>query len=146
MEDITRRLAFHASLLLFVGLLTGGYVSSAMTGMIPVDPGMALAAHLNAVIGAVILGVVGWSLSYARTTPARASLMAWLLIGGNWANWLVTAIKAVPAVHGVGPTGDPANDAVFGVLTVTVVLPSLVGAGMWAASLRPGPLRRGPVE
>ena len=49
----------------------------------------------------------------------------------------MTFLKAIPSVHGVGLTGDPTNDAVFGVLTVLVVLPTLAACGLWIWGLRP---------
>ena len=58
--------ARNAALLLLVGLLTGGYVSAAMTGKISADPHMALAAHLNCLLGAFWLLGMGWSLPMLR--------------------------------------------------------------------------------
>jgi len=75
----------------------------------------------------------------SRLAPARINLMAWLFIGAGWANWLVTAAKSIPVVHGVGINDDPVNNLVYGALTLTVVLPYLAACGLWAWGLRGGP-------
>ncbi len=137
MDAIAQRLAFHAALLMFVGLLTGGALGFAMMDQLPADAGMLLGAHLNGLIGGLWLCAVAWSLRFVRLPEARVGQMAWLFIGATWANWLVTLVKSVPAVHGVGLNDDPINNAVFGVLTLTVVLPSLAACGLWAWGLRP---------
>jgi (hydroxyamino)benzene mutase len=137
MDAIARRLAFHAALLMLVGLLTGGAVGFAMMDQLPVDARMMLGAHLNGLIGGLWLCAVAWSLKFSTLSEERASGMAWLFIGSVWANWAVTAAKSIPAVHGVGINDDPVNNAVFGVLTLTVVLPALAACGLWAWGLRP---------
>lgn len=131
-----RPLARNAAVLVLLSLLTGFYVAAAMTGKVPVDPHGAIASHLNAMLGAFWMFAVAWTLpwlSYGATGRARLAL---LVTVANYANWLVTAVKAWLKVSGVDFIGDVKNDTVFGLLTVLVVLPSLAAAGAWVWGFR----------
>jgi hydroxylaminobenzene mutase len=129
-------MAHAAAWLMLVGLLTGGYVSSAMTGKVPADPHMALAAHLNALMGTFFLLGVAWTLPMLRYGPVGQQRLAWAVIIANFANWAVTCVKAWLRVSGVDLIGQPANDAIFITLTLSVVLPSLAAASAWVYGFR----------
>lgn len=131
-----RLMAHAAAWLMLVGLLTGGYVSSAMTGKVPADPHMALAAHLNALMGTFFLLGVAWTLPMLRYGPVGQQRLAWAVILANFANWAVTCVKAWLRVSGVDLVGQPANDAIFITLTLTVVLPSLAATAAWVYGFR----------
>jgi hydroxylaminobenzene mutase len=130
-----RLLARGAAWLTLLGLLTGLYVAAAQAGKIPVDPHTALASHLAALLGAFLLLGVAVTLPLLRFGAVGQRRLAWAFIGGNFANWLVTAVKAALHVSGVELTGDLANNVVFFVLTFTVVLPTLGGAVGWIYGL-----------
>ncbi|WP_236068591.1 hypothetical protein [Citreicoccus inhibens] len=131
------RLMAHAGAwLMLLGLLTGGYVSSAMTGKVPADPHMALAAHLNALMGTFFLLGVAWTLPMLRYGARGQHRLAWAVIVANFSNWAVTCVKAWLRVSGVDLVGQPANDAIFLLLTVSVVLPALLAAGAWVYGFR----------
>jgi hydroxylaminobenzene mutase len=129
-------MAHAAAWLMLIGLLTGGYVSSAMTGKISADPHMALAAHLNALMGTFFLLGVAWTLPMLRYGAVGQQRLAWLVITANFANWAVTCVKAWLRVSGVDFIGQPANDGIFVALTLTVVLPSLAATGAWVYGFR----------
>jgi hydroxylaminobenzene mutase len=131
-----RLMAHAAAWLTLLGLLTGGYVSAAMTGKVPADAHMALASHLNALMGAFLLLGVAWTLPMLRYGPRGQHRLAWTFIVANFANWSVTAVKAWLRVSAVDATGEPVNDAVFGVLTLGVVLPALGAAAAWVYGFR----------
>ena len=135
-EARRRSLAFHAALLFLVGGLTGGLVGAAMQAWIAADARIMLAAHMNALLGAFWLLGVAWSLRFSRLGPGAERAMALLALTSGWGNWAITVLKAFLHVHGVGPTGNRANDAIFGLLSVFVVLPTLGAAGLWAWGLR----------
>ena len=131
-----RLMAHAAAWLTLLGLLTGGYVSAAMTGKVPADPHIALASHLNALMGAFLLLGVAWTLPMLRYGARGQHRLAWAFIVANFANWGVTAVKAWLRVSAVDATGEPVNDAVFGVLTLSVVLPALGAAAAWVYGFR----------
>ena len=131
-----RLMAHAAAWLLLVGLLTGGYVAAAMTGKVPASPQAALASHLNALMGCFLLLGVAWSLPLLHYGPRGQARLAWAFIVSNFGNWAITGVKAWLHVAGVDATGEPVNDAVFGALTLSVVLPSLGAAAAWVYGFR----------
>jgi (hydroxyamino)benzene mutase len=134
-DDTQTLLARAGAILILLGLLTGGYVSAAMTGALPVDAGAALASHLNAILGGFWIFAVAWSVPRLGYGPTGARRLAWLVIVSNFANWFVTAIKAWLKVKGIAAIGEWKNDAIFGLLTALVVIPSLAAAGAWVWAL-----------
>jgi hydroxylaminobenzene mutase len=134
-EDTQTLLARAGAILILLGLLTGGYVSAAMTGALPVDAGAALASHLNAILGGFWIFAVAWSVPRLGYGPTGARRLAWLVIVPNFANWFVTAIKAWWNVKGIAAIGELKNDAIFGLLIALVVIPSLAAAGAWVWGL-----------
>ena len=134
-EDTQTLLARAGAILILLGLLTGGYVSRAMTGSLQVDAGAALASHLNAILGGFWIFAVAWSVPRLGYGPTGARRLAWLVIVPNFANWFVTAIKAWLTVKGIAATGEWNNDAIFGLLAALVVIPSLAAAVAWVWGL-----------
>lgn len=128
-----RTLAKAAAWALLLGFLTGVYAAAAAGGMLPVDARSALAAHLNALIGGLLLLGVAYSLQFLRYGPQGKSRLGWAFIVAVYANWLLTAVKAALHVRSINWTGEPANDAVYVALLLLVIAPSLGGAAAWAA-------------
>lgn len=130
-----RSLCFAAALLFALGGLTGLPLGLAMTGDLPLDAAMVKGAHVNALVGCFWLIAVAWSMQFSRLHGTGRTWLARLVVLAAYANWLVTLVKSGPAVHGVGYLGEPVNDAVFGLLTVLVVLPTLAASGLWVWGL-----------
>ncbi|MBM4377093.1 MAG: hypothetical protein FJ095_18585 [Deltaproteobacteria bacterium] len=130
-RTLARKLGAAAAGLVLLGLLTGFLVAGAMTGKLGAEPHAMLASHLNALLGAFWLLGIAWSLPLLRLEPKQLGWLARLATLANYANWLVTLLKSVLRVPGVEANGNAANDAVFVLLTVLVVLPSLGAAGLW---------------
>lgn len=136
-HDSSRLAARNAAVLLLLGLLTGGFVSAAMTGKVAADPGAALASHLNALLGAFWLLGLGWSLQFLSYGPKGRLRLVWAVTIANAANWFVTAIKAFWRVKGIDAVGETKNDTIFGLLTLLVVIPSIVAAAAWVYGFKP---------
>lgn len=128
-------LARGAAALMLASLLTGALAGLAMSGSIPGDGRILLGAHVAAATGCFFCVAVGWSLPKLRYGSTWQTRLAWLVVIGNGANWLVSTAKAFFGVHGVGLTGDTANDTVFGLLTAFVVIPTLAAAVLWLVGL-----------
>jgi hydroxylaminobenzene mutase len=126
-----RQLTLNATVLMAIGLLTGIFVSAAMTGKVPADSHAALASHLNALLGCFWMVAVAFSMPMLRYGDKGLTRLAWLTTVPNYSNWIITAFKAFLKVAGVDATGDGKNDLVFGLLTAFVVLPSFAAAGAW---------------
>ena len=133
---VQRQLALSGAVLLLLGLLTGFYISAAMGQRIDADVHSAVAAHLNALLGAFWIFGVGWTLPMLRYGPVGQRRLALVVIVPNYANWLITCVKAALRVAGVDVGPSLANNAVLCGLTVFVVLPSLVGAAAWIWGFR----------
>lgn len=132
-----RSLCFAAAVLFLLGGLTGVPLGFAMNGEIAIDAAMVKGAHVNALVGCFWLIGLAWSMKFSVLDDNGKRWLSRLVLLAAYANWLVTLLKAIPAVHGVGLTGDATNDMVFGVLTVLVVLPTLAGCSLWIWGLRP---------
>lgn len=137
-ERLQQWLVFLAAVLFLIGALGGGLVSLAMTGQIAFDPGSALAAHLNALLGALWMICVAWTLPRCRLDPRALKTLVVLVVLANYANWAITTLKAGWQVKGLAFVGNTKNDLILGMLLLVVVLPTLSASGLWAWGLRPG--------
>lgn len=126
-RDLTR----NAAVLMTLGLATGGFVSAAMTGKVNADPHAALASHLNALLGCFWMIGVAYSMPMLRYSEAGMKRLVWIATVPNFANWIVTAVKAFLKVSGVDYVGEKNNDFIFVLLAAFVVIPSLVASVAW---------------
>jgi (hydroxyamino)benzene mutase len=136
-ESLSRRLAWAGAWLFAVGMVTGVWAAIVLTERVVVQlPRLALAAHLNALLGGLWLIAVAATVDMLRYGPIGRGRLAWVVIVPAWGNWLITLIASILGVTGLEYTrGDPANNVVAALLHSVVVLPSLVGAGAWAWGL-----------
>jgi (hydroxyamino)benzene mutase len=137
-SSLARNLTFHAAILIVIGSLTGIYLSAAMTKKIDVEVSAAMAAHLNAYMGAFWMLGVAWSLQFSRLSIKAMTTMAIVISAANYANWIITFTKSILKVTGLDFVDSAANKAVHGSLILFVVIPTLIGSIMWAWGLRPG--------
>jgi hydroxylaminobenzene mutase len=135
-DPLRRRLACAGASLFVLGLLTGLWTGAVLTGTVTVPiPRLALAAHLNALLGGLWLIAVAATLDMLRYGATGRLRLAWVVSVPAWGNWLITLIASVLGVTGLEYTHDTANNVVAALLHSLVVLPSLVGAGAWAWGL-----------
>jgi hypothetical protein len=130
---------FSAAVLLVIGLATGGLLAAAMTGKANADAHDVLAAHLNAILGCFWICALAFTLPFVSYGTTALRRLVIVTVVPNYANWLITTIKAFFKVAGVGLNGEAHNDAVFGALNAFVVLPALIAAIAWAYGLRKRP-------
>src|SRR5262245_9916822 len=135
-DPLRRRLAWAGAWLFAVGMVTGLWTAAVLTGTVTVPlPRLALAAHLNALLGGLWLIAVASTLDMLRFGATGRVRLAWLVTVPAWANWLITLVASVLGVTGLEYTRDAANNTIAALLQSLVVLPSLVGAGAWAWGL-----------
>jgi (hydroxyamino)benzene mutase len=134
-ERLQRLTALAGAALMLVGMLTGFFVSAAMTGSAPADAHAALASHLNAVLGALWVIAVAVTMPWLRYSVVGCRRLAQLTFAANFANWLITVWKALWRVVGVGLVGEPHNDVIFGLLATFVVVPAVAAAAAWVFGL-----------
>jgi (hydroxyamino)benzene mutase len=116
-----------------IGLLTGLWSAAVLTEKVVVAiPRLALAAHLNGIVGGLWLIAVAVTLDRLRYGLAGRHRLALLVIVATWGNWLITLIASGLGVRGLEYTADARNNAIAVLLQVFVVLPSLVAGIAWA--------------
>jgi hydroxylaminobenzene mutase len=128
-----RTLGRAAAWLFLLALLTGGLIPGSLNGTLPFDAHTLLASHLSGLLGCFLLLGVAWSLPLLRYGERGRRRLGWAFIVANYGNWAITALKARLHVAGLGWIGHPANDAIFVLLTVFVVVPSLAAGMAWIA-------------
>jgi hydroxylaminobenzene mutase len=135
-QVLRRRLAWAGAWLFAVGMITGLWAAAVLTEKVAVAiPRLALAAHLNGLLGGLWLIAVASTLDSLRYGDTGRLRLAWLVTVPAWGNWLITLIASVLGVTGLEYTRDTANNAIAALLHSLVVLPSLVGATAWAWGL-----------
>lgn len=118
-------------------MVVGALAAFALAGQMPGDGRMLLAAHVTGIIGALLVIAIAWTMPMLRYGDVGRARLALVVILAMWANLVIGTAKAYPAVHGVGLTGELANDVVFGLLNAFVVLPTFIGSIAWLWALRP---------
>jgi hydroxylaminobenzene mutase len=130
---IQRRLAAAGAILFATGMVTGIWSAAALTGRVTVGmPRLALAAHLNGLLGGLWLVAVAWTFQFLSYDLQGLRRLAFAVTVPAWANWLVTLVASFFGVNGLQYTGDRANNAIAFLLQTLVVIPTLIGAGLWA--------------
>jgi hydroxylaminobenzene mutase len=131
--EIRRRLAAAGAILFAVGMVTGLWSAAALTNKVHVGmPRLALAAHLNGLLGGLWLVAVAWTFEFLSYDVKGLRRLALAVTVAAWSNWLVTLVASFFGVNGLEYTGQHANDVVAFLLQTLVVLPTLIGAGLWA--------------
>lgn len=137
MTDLRRSLAKAGAWLFFIGLITGLWSAAALTGQVEIDiPRLALAAHLNALLGGLWCIAVAWTFDFLHYEQKGLRRLAWLTAGPAWANWALTVVASILGVRGLDYSNPLENQVVAGLLQAFVVLPALIGAGTWAFGFR----------
>lgn len=135
-DDRARRLAFAAALLFFIGGLNGIPLALAMTGKLAADPEALIGAHLNSFLGSLWLLGLGWSLKFVSLKESATKLLIGATLISAYGNWIVTTIKAFLHVKGVEFNDDGANNIIAAALQLFVVVPTLIGGGLWVWGLK----------
>lgn len=138
-STLQRKTAAAGAALLVISFLTGVLLAAAMTKKVDADAADIKAAHLNALFGCFWLILLALTLPMVKFGDAGKKRLVLATALPSYANWIVTAVKAFLKVDGVDFTGDPTNDAVFGVLGVLVVAPSFIAAAAWTWGLARSP-------
>jgi (hydroxyamino)benzene mutase len=136
-HPLQQRVAKLAVVLLAIAMVTGGWAGVALSGKVSIPiPRLALAAHLNALLGGFWLLAFSFTLPMLSYSDKAKERLAWLQIIPNYGNWFVTLIASFLGVRGLAFTGDVANDIIAGALITIVVMPALVGTFAWAWGFR----------
>lgn len=120
------------AVLFLVGMVTGLWSAAALTGKIKVGiPHLALAAHLNGLLGGLWLIAVAWTFQFLRYGERGLRRLALAVAVPAWANWIVTLVASFLGVNGLEYTGQRSNDVIAVLLQAAVVLPTLIASSFW---------------
>lgn len=117
-----------------------------LTGLaVPVfaNPRMAVAAHLNAILGAIVLIVVGLVWGLLVMSPAQARLTRATFVFSGYAAWGTACLAAawgtsrLTPIAGEGHTALPWQETVVAALQSVIVVTVLAGALSVVYALRP---------
>jgi hydroxylaminobenzene mutase len=141
--QLQRSLFARAAVLFFIGLLTGIWAGAVLTqgkalGIHldkPEYERLALAAHLNCLLGCFWMVAVALTLEYTRLSEAGKLWLARLVTEVNYANWSITLLASFLDVRGLALGGGPRNALVAMLLLGGVVFPALAASGIWAWGL-----------
>ena len=140
--SIRKKLAGAGALLFFIGMVTGLWSAAAATGKytggvdLRITRQLALAAHLNGLLGGLWMIAVAWSFEYLHYGTKGLRRLALAVAIPSWANWLVTLVASFLGVTGLEYTGYRPNDMIAFFLQTLVVLPTLFASGFWAWGFR----------
>lgn len=135
MSDSTRKLYRAAAALLLLGMLSGIPLALAFAGKFAANAQYMLAAHLNAILGALILFAYAYSIQYSPFSAFWKLLAGLLMALSAYGNFIVTFVKSLLNVRGLEANGNPINDAVFIALNLIVVIPAIAGTAIWYVGL-----------
>lgn len=137
MDPLKRRLCTSGAFLFCIGMWTGLWSAFVLTGHLQTQfPRLALAAHLNGLVGGLWLIAVGFTLEQLHYGEEGKQRLAKLVQVPAWANWAVTLVASALGVRGLEYTSDATNNVIAGLLQSLVVLPTLIGATAWAWGFR----------
>src|SRR5207244_1216778 len=116
-NPLQRSLAGRGALLFAIGIVTGLWSAAALTEVVKVGiPRLALAAHLNGLLGGVWLVAVAWTLPFLSYGPVGKQRLALATTLPAYANWLVTLLASFLGVRGLEYTKDMSNNGIAALL------------------------------
>jgi hydroxylaminobenzene mutase len=124
-------------MLLAIGMATGLWSGMALAGIVVVPiPRLALAAHLNCLLGCF------WLLGFAFTLPMLSygeegkKRLAKAMLVVTYGNWFITLVASALGVRGLVFMGEVRNDVIAALLLIFVVGPGLATSFAWAWGFR----------
>jgi hydroxylaminobenzene mutase len=150
---LQRSLLARAAVLFLIGLFTGIWAGIVLTQGKPLGlqwpkpehERLALAAHLNCVVGCFWIVCVALTLEWTRLSESGKLWLARGVTLVNYANWSITLLASFLDVRGLAFEGNVKNDTVAALLIAGVVLPALATSGLWAWGLL-GPAPSAPAK
>lgn len=129
---LQRRLAKSAASLFAIGMLTGFWSGAALAEIVKVPiPRLALAAHLNCLMGCFWLLGVAFTLPMLGYSDKGKERLAKLTLIPAYGNWAITLLASFLGVRGINFTGHRANDFIAVLLFAFVVGPAVAQSFTW---------------
>ena len=129
---IQKRLAKAAAALFAIGMLTGFWSGAALAEVVKVPiPRLALAAHLNCLMGCFWLLGVAFTMPMLNYSDKGKERLAKLTLVPAYGNWAITLLASFLGVRGINFTGQRANDFIAVLLFAFVVGPAVAQSFTW---------------
>jgi (hydroxyamino)benzene mutase len=129
---LQRRLAKSAAALFAIGMLTGFWSGAALAEVVKVPiPRLALAAHLNCLMGCFWLLGVAFTLPMLGYSDKGKERLVKLTLVPAYGNWAITLLASFLGVRGINFTGHRANDFIAVLLFAFVVGPAVAQSFAW---------------
>ena len=138
MNEAPRRVLWHGTLLVLIGLATGGFLQRFAS------PRLALSAHVGGVMNGTLIMVVGLAWSELALSAGIARVLFWCLVGSGYLNWVGLVVAAALGTTRTTPLlgdGVPAaawEEALVGLCLVAGAIGTLGAVGIVLFGLRRG--------
>lgn len=133
---MNRNLLSLGFILIFVSFLTGLVIP------LTTNPHLAVSAHLNAIIGGIILVILGIVSAQLNLSVTNRKIMVWSWIYATYMNWFTTLLGGIwgtsklTPVAGAGFSGSALQENIVSVLLISLVLASFIGCAIVIFGLR----------
>ena len=123
-------------ILVFLSFLTGLVIPLVK------NPQLAVSSHLNAIIGGIILVILGVISTTLTLSDSNRKIMIWSWIYATYMNWAVTLLGGIwgtsrlTPVAGAGFTASTLQENIVSVLLISLVLASFIGCAIVIWGLR----------
>jgi (hydroxyamino)benzene mutase len=123
-------------ILVFLSFLTGLVIPLVK------NPQLAVSSHLNAIIGGIILVILGVISTILTLSDSNRKIMIWSWIYATYMNWAVTLLGGIwgtsrlTPVAGAGFTASTLQENIVSVLLISLVLASFIGCAIVIWGLR----------
>src|SRR5688572_25700937 len=117
-------------ILVFLSFLTGLVIPLVK------NPQLAVSSHLNAIIGGIILVILGVISTTLTLSDSNRKIMIWSWIYATYMNWAVTLLGGIwgtsrlTPVAGAGFTASTLQENIVSVLLISLVLASFIGCAI----------------
>jgi hydroxylaminobenzene mutase len=139
MTDTKRRLLWHGTFMVLLGLATGGFLSSFA------NPRLALAGHVGGVMNGTLVMVIGAVWAEIALSAGLARLLFWSLVYSGYVNWVGLVLAAgfgttlTTPLLGDGRPGQPWQENLVAFCLVSGAIVTLAGIGLVLVGLRRRP-------
>jgi hydroxylaminobenzene mutase len=140
MTDAKRRLLWHGTAMVLLGLATGGFLQSFA------NPRLALAGHVGGMMNGMLVMIVGAAWGEIALSVALCRALFWSLVYSGYVNWLGLVLAAAfgttltTPLLGDGQPALPWQETAVAFCLVSGAVVTLAGMGLVLAGLR----RRAP--
>lgn len=133
---MNRNLLSLGFILVFLSFLTGLVIPLVK------NPHLAVSAHLNAIIGGIILVIIGLISAALNLSATLRKIMVWSWGYAVYMNWLTTLLGGIwgtsklTPIAGAGFSGSALQETIVSILLISLVLASFIGCGIVIYGLR----------